>query len=412
MGRFNLRVRPVYSEADQLTGPEKFQQGIQGGLDWYAQRRETARTEGNEALSRGGERLPDAPIGGVRGRMRAGVGSLIRRIPGVGNMIDGPPTPPTLQPTGTFAPTRYPGEVRRRGDFMPDEEQGEVPGMPDPDDIVRSAIMRANRVVPPTQPVGALPTTQPRPSAGPAISASIAGLPGLDVPPERTFEYEGSDGARYRMPQVGERERTNKMIEYGSEAALKDRYDVLNDQRTAERERLHDERMKDIYAQRDETRGDQQLAHDQRVEAMRARLAKLTGAGQGNSPEALSIRRQMAEIARDRENRLGVQQGINAERAAAGIESSTAATEQRGVVTDPLDRRMLERNPRAKAANDAREMRVEQSLKRAREGANRVLNRAATREQAAKRIQELKRITTDPARIRQQMIDEGYPTRF
>ena len=98
MGRFNLHVRPVYDEGE-LTGGERIARGIQTGLDWYAARREAARTEGNEVGSRGGVRLPDAPTPSIRQR----IGGIGRRI---GEVIHGSPgQPPVLQPTGTFAPT-------------------------------------------------------------------------------------------------------------------------------------------------------------------------------------------------------------------------------------------------------------------------------------------------------------------
>jgi hypothetical protein len=229
--------------------------------------------------------------------------------------------------------------------------------------------MGANRVVPPTQPMNALPSSTPRPSAGPL--APVGGPMLYDqqgIPDERTFEYQGSDGSRYQMPQTGERERAARMLEYG----IKEGIDSRNDERTATREYEHDERMRDIYAQRDETRGAQQAAHDARVDAMRARLARLTRAGAGNSPEALDIRRKMAEIAAQRENRLGVQQGINAERGAATIESNAIRTDASQIVKDPLDRRMLQRDPKAAAANAAREQRVEQGVAGLRGSASRV----------------------------------------
>lgn len=390
MGRFNLRLRPVYADDEPTTG-EGIARGVQMGLDWYAGRREAARAEGNEVLARGGERLPDEPVGGVRGRIQRGIGGLIRRIPGVGGMLEGP------QPTGTFVESR-PG---RPGAFPMDE----VLTAPSADDIVTDAILRdyepslRSSVTRPA-PVGPRAPVGPGPSIGPSN-----GLPTLmSASPERTFEYRGSDGARYRLPQVGERERTNRMALYEREAAIREAADARNDERTATREYEHDRRMADIYEDRDERTATRQEAHDTRTAAMRDRLARLTRAGAGNSPEALAIRRDLADLAIRREQRI-------TEQGAARIDASTAATEQRGVVTDPLDRRMLERNPRAKAENDARQARVDQALKRSRETANRTRNRVADRATVQTRAQALQRMGLTRDQIRAQMQAEGFDVR-
>lgn len=364
-----MRLRSIYDEGERTTG-ENIARGVQSGLDYYAGRRETARQEGNTVGAAGGVRLPDQPTPSIRQR----IGGIGQRI---GEMIHGSPGgPPVLRPTGTFVEQRP-----SRPGAMPMDEQGM--GTPNPDDLVTDAIMgRPARgpVVQPTPPVGALPPSprmMPGGLAGPSLATqdmySQAAQQAAQQP-ERTFEYQGSDGARYQMPQTGERERGNRMLEYGAQTAMKEAADDRNDARTAQRSLEHDTRMADIYANRDETRGEQQRAHDERTAAMRARLATLTGAGRGNSPEALDIRRQLADLAVRREDRLATQ-------GAAGLDARAAGIEQKGAVTDPRDRRRLDRNPAAKAANDTKLSRADSAAARVREDAGelRAKNTPATK---------------------------------
>ncbi len=359
MGRFNLRLRSIYDENEPTTG-EGIARGIQGGLDWYAQRRETARQEGNVVRGAGGVKLPDQAQPGIGERIR-GVG---RRI---GEVIHGRPAGgPDLHPTGPFVmdPGGFDGSPRQPG---PGGFTELGFGIPSPADVNASIVRGVNpqSVVQPREAVGALPPEQIRGSLTPNLAVPN-GLPAIQAAaPERTFEYEGSDNARYRMPQVGERERSNKMLDYERQTAIKEAADDRNDQRTADRSLEHDQRMVDYYDRRDRTRGEQQQAHDQRMATINARLAQLRGTGKGNSPEALSLRREALDLARQKERRI-------AEQGASGLEARAAATESGLVVTDPLDRRMMERDPKAKAANDAREQRVTGGLASVRSGASRV----------------------------------------
>lgn len=393
MGRFNMRLRPIYGENEQ-TGPEKFQQAVQGGLDWYAGRRETARQEGNTVGAAGGTRLPDEARPGIRERVR-GIGTAIGdAIHGRGPGLPHPQIEPILRPTGTFAPS-YP----QRPGAQPMDERLDPYG--NADDMVTDAILR--RSVQPSPPIGALPPS-PRPE-GPLGAPSIGadnGMPTITpAAPERTYQYEGSDGARYELPQTGERERTNKMLAYEREVALKEAADDRNDARTSERSLQHDQRMVDYYDRRDERRGTQQAQHDARVAEMKRNLARLTGAGRGNSPEALAIRKQLADLAERKENRI-------TEQGAAGLDARTAATEQRGVVTDPSQQRRLKRIPGAADANAQRQQRVDAAIARARETANRSRNRVADKPMAAKRAKELQTEGHTPADIRKIMQAEGY----
>ena len=449
MGRYGMRLRSIY-DADEPTGGERIMGAVQGGLDWYAQRRETARQEANQVGAAGGERLPDQPVGGLRGRVQRGIAGALARIPGLGG-LNAPQAPTNLpqyggydeglRPTGTFVESR----PSRPGAFPMDEnpeafERSEADdrGIPDADDMVSGAIARGlppdlRRVVPPTPPVGALPPS-PRitPRGGPSITSAgptaPMGGPMLyagSMQPERTFEYQGSDGARYRMPQTGERERSNRMLEYGAQMEAKD----------AIKHRDDDEQIAALVAggmppaeararvlsntvRYDEVYGQQRnkpLTFEERKQLVElsARLR-----AQGRFSEARQIdqrlRERQLDIAEKREERLGREGTARIEQGAGKMEAGVAATEQRGVVTNPIDKRMLERDPRAKAANDARQARVDQSLQRARESANRTRNSVASPEQARARIAELRRLKPNitAAEIKTQMRAEGYPDRF
>lgn len=399
MGRFNLNVRPVYDPNEPTFG-EQLSRGIQGGLDYYAGRRERARQEGNTVGAAGGVRQPDRGQPGIKGRLR-GIGSAI------GNIIHGSPPElphPQIGPTGTFAPgtlapgygtadpSRYPMDER-----IPGEEALET--MPDADDMVSGAML--GRVVRPSPPIDALPL-----SARPALNPALGGGPSIGVnnglptllaaSPERTFEYEGEDGSRYRMPQTGERARTQRMEEQEATLGLKDRYQQKDqeDQIAAlvaagmppaeARARVLNNvvRYDEEFGQRRpatltyEERSKLAAEHDARIEAMRVRLARLTGAGRGNSPEALAIRRMIAETGAKREERLGEQRGDANIKASGQLEATTAATEQRGAVINPRDRRRLERDPAAKAANDARIARADSAVSRAQSSAEQLRTRA------------------------------------
>jgi hypothetical protein len=392
MGRYSLNVRSIYDKNEPTFG-EGLARGVQSGLDWYASEREKARQEGNTVRSQGGVRQPDEARPGIRQRIR-GVGAAL------GDLVHGrAPGPPDLQPTGPF--------VAQQGGAMAGVAPGPAhtdpsgwseqmpPGVGNADDMVTDAIMgRPYGVVRPTGPVDALPAS-PRPMPGGPMLYD-----GTTIPPEREYTYEGADG-KYTVPQAGERERVNRMLEYGTQAQVKEGADVRNDARTADRAEAHDERIARIYAGRDDVRGQQQAAHDLRVGQLRERIARLTGAGRGNSPEALSIRRQLADLAERKEERLA-NEGV------ARVEAQTAATEQKAVVTSPRDKRIINRDPQQKAANDQRQGDVDSALKRSREAANRVRNSRASVTMQRQRAQELKSMGLSKDAALAQMQAEGY----
>jgi hypothetical protein len=334
----------------------------------------------------GGTRLPDQPRPSLGARVR-GVGQGLRDILH-GTQPGGAGGGGMLRPTGTFVADS--GEPQH--EFGMDEQMQGMQHMPNPDQIVTDAIAHRpyspaealGHVVQPMPPVGALPPS-PRPMPG-----QQPGMPGQPpMPGIQTFNYEGSDGAHYQMPQAGERERNNRMLEYGTQSAIKEAADDRNDQRTADRALEHDKRMVDYYDRRDETRGNQQQAHDERVAAMRARLATLTGAGKGNSPEALALRRRMIELGERREERLNTEGVARTEQGAARIESAAGTATTRGAVTDPLARRMNDRDPAKKQANDTRLSRADSLQRVATERADRsvTLRRGANPPRGAATIQ-------------------------
>lgn len=407
-GRYSLRLRPIYGD-DEPTFGEQLSGGIKTGLDLYEARREAQRQEKNAVLSQGGTRNPDAAPSGIEGAVRRGVSALIRRIPGVGDRLDGP------QPTGTFVETS--------------RNVGYEPGLLDTTTVGRDQVNRGivgalgsfegmgdlRRVVPPTAPVGALPSEQPR------------GLPTLTATsPERTFEYEGIGNRRYTMPQAGERERTNRMLEYEQKSTLDTRVDQERQRREADLYTRARANPDDPQAEGEfraatklwpyeeefgrQQRANASLTFEQRkeLEELKARLKNGT-ATNSDKARLRSIQEGQLALARQKEERLNRGQQISAETAAGRLDASTAATEQRSVVTDPLDRRMLERNPRAKAENDARQARVDQALRRSAQTANRVRNKVADKATTASRARALQQMGLSRERIREQLQAEGYP---
>lgn len=415
-----MRLRSIYDEGEPTLG-EGIQRGLGEALGYYAQRRETARQEGNAAGAAGGVRLPDAPQPSIRQRL----GGIGRRI---GEVIHGSAGgPPQLEPTGTFAPSRYPGERPFHGDFVPDEERGETPGMPDPDDIVTGAITGQHpfrKVVPPMGPVGALPPS-PRilpggptaPMGGPNLAVQN-GLPTISAAsPERTYEYQGADNSRYRMPQTGERERSNRMLEYGAQIQMKDAMQHRSDEEkikalvdggmspTEARARVLNNvvRYDDEYGQQ---RSSGALTYEERanLERLKASLRVKVANGTATSQD----RQKLREL---QERRLGLDERKfqnTVESGAARVEATTAATEARGIPTNPRDRRALERNPAAKAEVEARQQRVDAAIARARSSADRARNRVADRATAAARARSLKAEGHTPADIARIMQAEGF----
>jgi hypothetical protein len=426
MGRYNFRVRPIYGENEPTFG-EQLSGGIKLGLDLYEGRREAQRQEQNEVLSRGGTRAPDAAPDGIEGAVQRGVrgigrgiGGLIRRIPGVGDRLEGP------QPTGTFV------ENSRNVGYQPGLLDTTTMGR----DQVNGGIADAlgafegatdlRRVVPRAAPVGALPPETTRGTLAPTLAAPN-GLPQLQAAsPERTFEYQGVGNRRYQMPQVGERERTNRMLEYETKAQFDTRVDQERQRREADLYTRARENPDNPQAEGEfraatkmwpyeEEFGRQQRANSSMTFEQRKELeelkAKLKAGTASNSDKARlrSIQEGNLALARQREERLNRGQAISAEATAGRLDATAAATEQRAVVTDPLDRRMLERNPRAKAENDARQARVDQALRRSAQTANRVRNRVADRATVASRAQALQKMGLPREKIREQLQAEGYP---
>lgn len=366
MGRYSLNLRPVYGR-DEPTFGEQLSRGIQFGLDTYEKRREAERGEQNEVLSRGGTRLPDAAPSGIEGAVRRGargIGDLLGRAIG---------RRPSLEPTGTFVESR-PSEPGR---FPMDER---LPQTPDPDQIVTDAILR--RVVPPAAPQGALPPTPRGSVQGPSIAPN-PGLPALNTAGtqnygERSFDYQGIGNRRYTMPQTGERERTNRMLEYGQQTAIKEGAHTREQEDeiaalTAAGMPANEARARVLTntVRYDEEYGPQRshsltyeersklsAEHDQRMAEIRARLARLTGAGRGNSPEAMDLRRRALEL---NERKFAA----SGERGAASTETAIGSQEQRAVKPDPYG--ML--SDEEKAANAVRQRQADETRGRAREHA-------------------------------------------
>jgi hypothetical protein len=410
-------IRSIYDPNEPTVG-EGIARGIQGGLDWYAARRETARQEGNTVGAQGGVRLPDQPRPSIGQRIR-GIGRAI------GEVVHGstPGMQPTWHPTGTFVdrqpPPDQPGDFAQSGDQDGDYD----PGDSDRDGDVRSGSVVADmlgRVVRPTGPVDALPPSpRPAPALGRAQPAMASAGPTAPLSEgERSFIYEGSDGARYRMPQTGERERVNAEQEYERRTRFletlrrqreQEQIDALIaggvDPEDARAEVLTGTtRYDDRYGQNSRA-----LTYEERanLERLKASLKAKVSNGTATSED----RRRLREI---QEGRLQLdRQKFEAgnDRAVAGAEATQAGIRQRGVVTNPMDQSMMGTD--AQRQNRIRQAKVDEQLQRAASATNRMRNRTATAEDAARRIRELKRMgITDPRRIRGQMKAEGYPEKY
>lgn len=426
MARFHLRS--IYDENEPTVG-EGIMRGVQGGLDWYAQRRETARQEGNTIGAAGGEKLPDAPRPSIRDRLR----TLIH--PSEWGNMGGMGQPP-LRPTGTFAPTSYPGEGHMPGDFAPESYPGEgqQPGPAGVNGGIAAALGSyrgagdLSRVVQPTPPVGALPPTPrlgigvPQMTPAPPVDAPTLATDSPSSPArrERTFEYQGSDGARYRVPQTGERERENQMLEYENRATYADR---LSHQHQAEQISAlvaggmdpaeARARVLNNVVRYDDTFGQQRagsLTFDERerLERLKASLRLKVSNGTATSADRARLR----DLQERRQDLAERKFETGNDRAAAQAEMGMAGIRQRGVVTDPMDRQMM--TPEQQRENSRRQAQVDEQLGRAATSANRARNRTASEAQVKARIGELRKPPfniTDKARLREQLQAEGYPVR-
>lgn len=373
MGRFNLAVRPVYRD-DEPTGGERIQQGLQGGLDWYAARRETARGEANTVGAAGGRKLPDEAKPGIRQRI-GGIGQRLGEI--VHGRAPGLPDVGGLQPTGPFV-----ARQQGRPGAMPMDEQLDPYG--NADDMVTDAIMQGRggapnpalgpaRMVPPTPPQGALTPSPRMMPGGPRMGvggmpASPSMSPGMSPSPARTFEYQGSDGARYEMPQTGERERVNRNEELGYQTSLKEGLSKQHEEESISalvnagmpedeaRARVLTNTVK--YDEEYGRRGPLTLDEREKLVRLAASLRS-----QGRNAEARAIDQKLRERSLDiqaqREGRLAEEGGTRAINQAGQAESRVAATAQRGVITDPLNRKIAERDPAQRAEQAGRRAQVD-----------------------------------------------------
>lgn len=269
MGRYDLRLRPIYDEGE-LTGPEQLSQGIGRFLGDYAQRQEVGRQERNRIQDAGGTILPDDPANtpsGRWGRVKRGIGRLLGHgtpdDPGAigSNERDGLP-PGYMQAGGFTLPVprvpSMPAQVAQQSPMQQQQPYSGMPGTTPPimpssgrpgtgwDERIPAGYPPAPGRVPigpervdesnilhprPTGPTPQYPQQRQQPQQQRGIGSMLgqAAEPSRD-PNADTYVYEGAGGVRGRLPNAQGRARVAMDQKIAEETAVTNARDRIQSQ--------------------------------------------------------------------------------------------------------------------------------------------------------------------------------------